>query len=59
MHFGDPKFTDIFERGEVTQNLYEVADETLLKGINELSSDKVNSSKITPTINVAIQDKTF
>ena len=59
MHFGDPKFTDIFERGEVTQNLYEVADETLLKGVNELSSDKVNSSKITPTINVAIQDKTF
>lgn len=59
IHFGDPKFTDIFERGEVTQNLYEVADETLLKGVNELSSDRVNSCKITPTINVAIQDKTF
>lgn len=59
MHFGDPKFTDIFERGEVTQNLYEVADDTLLKGVNDFVIDRTGSSKITPTVNTAIQDKTF
>ena len=58
MHFGDPKFIDIFEQGELVQNLYEVADSTLLKGINEFAT-ATTSKKITPTINTSLQDKTF
>lgn len=58
MHFGDPKFTNIFEQGEIVQNLYEVSDSTLLKGVNDF--DKVKSyKKLTPTINTSIQDKTL
>lgn len=58
MHFGDQKFTNIFELGEVTQNLYEVADDTLLKGVNQLQADVANK-KVTPIINTSLQDKTF
>lgn len=58
MHFGDPRFIDIFEQGELVQNLYEVSDSTLLKGINEFATEKT-SKKITPTINTSLQDKTF
>ena len=57
-HFGDRRFNSIFEEGEVVQNLYEVCDATLLKGSNELYSDRENSMA-TPTINTTIQDKTF
>ena len=58
MHFGDPKFATIFEQGEPVQNLYEVSDATLLKGINEFATE-VTTKKATPTINTSIQDKTF
>ena len=57
-HFGDPKFAKIFEQGEVVQNLYEVADTSLLKGMYDFTSD-VTSKKTSPTINTSIQDKTF
>ena len=57
-HFGDPKFNNIFELGEPVQNLYEVADENLLKGINELNTQEV-SSKVSPIINTSLQDKTL
>lgn len=36
MHFGDPKYKHIFDLGEPVQNLYEVSDTTLIKGMNEL-----------------------
>ena len=57
-HFGDPKFNNIFELGEPVQNLYEVADENLLKGVNELYTE-TTSSKISPIINTSLQDKTM
>lgn len=57
-HFGDPKFNNIFELGEPVQNLYEVADESLLKGTNELNT-QATSSKVSPIINTSLQDKTF
>lgn len=57
-HFGDPKFTNIFELGEPVQNLYEVSDESLLKGINELYVEDT-AKKSTPTINTSLQDKTM
>lgn len=57
-HFGDPKFTNIFEKGEVTQNLYEVSDETLLKDVNELYTEPT-AKKMTPIVNTSLQDKTF
>ena len=58
MHFGDPKFINIFEQGELVQNLYEVSDSSLLKGINEFTTT-ATGKKVTPTINTSIQDKTF
>lgn len=58
MHFGDPKFRNIFEQGEVIQNLYEVSDTSLMKGVNEFSSAQ-NLKKLTPILNTSIQDKTF
>ena len=58
MHFGDPKFINIFEQGELVQNLYEVSDSSLLKGVNEFTTI-TTGKKITPTINTSIQDKTF
>lgn len=57
-HFGDPKFNNIFELGEPVQNLYEVADENLLKGTNELYT-QATSSKVSPIINTSLQDKTL
>lgn len=57
-HFGDPKFNNIFELGEPVQNLYEVADESLLKGTNELYT-QATSSKVSPIINTSLQDKTL
>ena len=57
-HFGDNRVNKIFLEGETVQNLYEVCDATLLKGVNELyaSSDNLMA---TPTINTTIQDKTL
>ena len=57
-HFGDPKFNNIFELGEPVQNLYEVADSSLLKGTNELYVEET-SSKVSPIINTSLQDKTL
>lgn len=57
-HFGDKRFNQIFDEGEVVQNLYEVCDATLLKGSNELYTSEENVMA-TPTINTSIQDKTF
>ena len=57
-HFGDNRFNAIFEEGETVQNLYEVCDATLLKGVNELYASRENSMA-TPTINTTLQDKTF
>ena len=57
-HFGDKKFDQIFEQGEVVQNLYEVSDNTLLKGVNDLTTEEMNK-KVTPTINTSLEDKTF
>ena len=57
-HFGDPRFNNIFELGEPVQNLYEVADETLIKGTNELYV-KNNANKVSPIINTSLQDKTL
>ena len=34
-HFGDKRFNSIFSEGELVQNLYEVCDATLLKGVND------------------------
>ena len=58
MHFGDPKYDSIFDLGEPVQNLYEVADSTLIKGMNELGSSG-NAPKSTPIINTSLQDKTL
>ena len=58
MHFGDPKFRNIFEQGEIIQNLYEVSDSNLIKGVNTFSNEKV-LEKVTPILNVSMQDKTF
>lgn len=58
MHFGDPKFNNIFELGEPVQNLYEVSDENLLKGFNELYVEDT-AKKSTPIINTSLQDKTM
>lgn len=58
MHFGDPKFNNIFELGEPVQNLYEVSDENLLKGFNELYTEDT-AKKTTPIINTSLQDKTM
>lgn len=57
-HFGDPKFNNIFDLGEPVQNLYEVSDETLLKGVNELYVEET-AKKMTPIINTSLQDKTL
>lgn len=57
-HFGDPKYTSIFEQGEVVQNLYEVSDKSLLKGVNEVTNGP-SLKKITPILNTSLQDKTF
>ena len=57
-HFGDQKFDNIFDLGEPVQNLYEVADDTLLKGVNELYTADT-ASKVSPIINTSLQDKTF
>ena len=57
-HFGDKRFNNIFEEGEAVQNLYEVCDANLLKGVNELYVSEENCMA-TPTINTSIQDKTF
>jgi hypothetical protein len=35
-HFGDNRFKHIFAEGETVQNMYEVCDANLLKGVNEL-----------------------
>ena len=58
MHFGDPKYDHIFELGEPVQNLYEVSDTSLLKGVNELW-DSDYAKKSTPIINTSLQDKTL
>lgn len=58
MHFGDPRYNHIFGLGEPVQNLYEVSDANLLKGMNELASSK-ESKKTTPIINTSLQDKTL
>lgn len=58
MHFGDPKYDAIFDLGEPVQNLYEVADSTLIKGMNELGSS-ITAPKSTPIINTSLQDKTL
>ena len=57
-HFGDKRFNTVFEEGEAVQNLYEVCDANLLKGVNELYPSRENSMA-TPTINTTLQDKTF
>ena len=57
-HFGDKRFNSIFEEGEAVQNLYEICDANLLKGVNELYASEENCMA-TPTINTSIQDKTF
>lgn len=57
-HFGDQQFTNIFDLGEPIQNLYEVSDDTLMKGYNELYNADVGS-KVSPIINTSLQDKTF
>jgi hypothetical protein len=57
-HFGDKRFNDIFIDGEVTQNLYEVTDSTLLAGVNELYVNE-HTMNCSPTLNTTIQDKTF
>ena len=57
-HFGDPKFTNIFDLGEPVQNLYEVSDESLLKGVNELYVE-TTATKTSPIINTSLQDKTM
>jgi hypothetical protein len=58
MHFGDYRMKNIFADGEVVQNLYEVADSTLLNGVNEIYSEK-NGKDVAPTLNTSLQDKTF
>ena len=57
-HFGDPKYTSIFEQGEIVQNLYEVSDKSLLKGVNEVTNGP-SLKKMTPILNTSLQDKTF
>ena len=57
-HFGDIRFNKIFAEGELVQNLYEVCDANLLKGVNELYTSSSNSMA-TPTLNTTLQDKTF
>lgn len=57
-HFGDPKFAEIFAQGEIVQNLYEVSDSSMLKGVNDFSSE-VTTKKMTPIINTSLADKTF
>lgn len=58
VHFGDRKFNHIFEQGELVQNLYEVCDKNLLRGMNDYDA-KVNTKKLTPIINTSLEDKTF
>lgn len=58
VHFGDRKFTHIFEQGEVVQNLFEVSDVDYGKGYNELMSQE-ETKKSTPIINTSLYDKTF
>lgn len=58
IHFGDQKFTHIFEQGEVVQNLFEVSDVDYGKGYNELMPEP-NTKKSTPIINTSLYDKTF
>ena len=57
-HFGDQQFTNIFDLGEPVQNLYEVSDDSLMKGYNELYTADVGN-KVSPIINTSLQDKTF
>ena len=58
VHFGDRKFTHIFEQGEVVQNLFEVSDVDYGKGYNELMSQE-ETKKSTPIINTSLYDKTY
>ena len=57
-HFGDNRFKHIFAEGETVQNMYEVCDANLLKGVNELYTSRENVMA-TPTINTTLQDKSF
>ncbi|MEG1494760.1 MAG: hypothetical protein RR406_00450 [Bacilli bacterium] len=58
MHFGDPRYDGIFELGEPVQNLYEVSDATLVKGMNDLGNTSY-APKASPIINTSLQDKTL
>lgn len=58
MHFGDYRYNHIFGLGEPVQNLYEVSDATLIKGMNELWNSE-EAKKTTPIINTSLQDKTL
>ena len=58
IHFGDKKFTHIFEQGEVVQNLFEVSDVDYGKGYNEITTEP-DTKKSTPIINTSLYDKTF
>lgn len=58
LHFGDQKYTQIFEQGEVVQNLYEVTDDNILPNMNVLKQKSI-PERSTPIINVSLFDKTF
>lgn len=58
LHFGDMRFKEIFEEGEVAQNLFEVTDDDLLPGMNVIGKDS-NTKFKTPIINTSLYDKTF
>ena len=58
LHFGDQRYTQIFNQGEVVQNLYEVTDDNILPNMNVLKQKPV-PDRSTPIINVSLFDKTF
>lgn len=58
VHFGDMRYTEIFETGETAQNLYEVSDGDLLPDKNTLGKEGAEK-KSTPIINTSLYDKTF
>lgn len=58
VHFGDMRYTEIFEQGETAQNLFEVTDDDLLPGMKVIGKDP-DTKKTTPIINTSLYDKTF
>lgn len=58
IHFGDQHYKEIFELGEVVQNLFEVSDDDLMPDVVGLNKEPVKE-KSTPIINTSIYDKTF